>query len=150
MGKKKALITLAVIQTKEFTANDHLMPIRDDTLKSKLAFGFGASDKDTKAVECMFRYELLSEGSSFITLEILCGFEIAPNAMKIVQRNEGRIIIIPQKLAIRLAKIVAGTTRGVLFAKTKETPLSKYSIPILDASEHITEDIGLPLRPIMN
>lgn len=151
MEKKKKVLTLTFIQTKEFTANNHLMPIREDeTLKSKLAFGFGASDQDTKAVECMIKYELLSKDSPFITLEVLCGFEIDPNALKTVYRNEGKIVTIPKKLAIRLANIVVDTARGILFAKTKGTSLSQYLIPMTDASERIIEDIWLPPHQLIN
>lgn len=136
------IFTLKYIETKEFEVNSHFSPLNDEILKSSLAFGFAAPDQDGKNLNSSFRFQLLSENRPFITIQVTCIFDINPN--EIVYNNEKNDVIIPKKIAIQLSNIVMGTTRGILFAKTKGTSLSQYSIPITDASKHITEDARLP------
>jgi hypothetical protein len=55
--------------------------------------------------------------------------------------HDGSKIVIPRNTALHLAAITYSTTRGVLHAKTENTPANQLFLPLTNLENIITEDV---------
>ena len=133
---------LVDIQEKQFSTFDfHDIEIKE--IKQKVGFSFGINPEN-KVVACRCNYTLLNAEQPFINIQILCFFEIESKYWNEKLQDQEQVII-PTALAMDLASITSSTTRGVLFANTKNTPHQKYPMTIINVAHFIKEDIVLSL-----
>lgn len=113
--------------------------VNDKALSLSAGFAFGI-DRDTKIVRCVYRYEFFSNDTPALIIETAMDFLIEENSFnnKIVKQNE---LIIPKAFATHLAMILVGTTRGILFEKTKGSVLNQLPMPTIDVTKSITSDV---------
>lgn len=109
-------------------------------ISEEIGIGFGANEKN-KQVGCNFSYQLQVEDKPFIKIEIGCIFKI-DNAGWDSFRKESKALI-PVGFARHLAVITSGTTRGVLFANTRDTMFNNFPMSLVNIEEIIKEDIEL-------
>jgi len=78
----------------------------------------------------------------FLVLEISCLFRIEDISWaKIHSEDNSNLLVVPKNLATHLLILTIGTARGVLHAKTENTEFNKFSLPTLDVSNLIQEDV---------
>ena len=147
MSKQETIpFRLAAIHTREFaTFEDHL---DNHEGKEELDGGLRAGmnyviDHDHAAVECSFKAEILISKEVIIVIEVACEFDIEPKAWA-AMRHDNQLII-PMGLAQHLGVITVGTTRGVLHAKTDNTPFNKFYLPTVSVAEMVLEDVDFEL-----
>ncbi len=107
-------------------------------LGTGLRFGFNA---DKRIVTPLLAINFSQEKSPFLLLEIGCHFEIINehwNSIFNITTNELKL---PKELARHLVMLTVGTLRGVLHAKTENTPFNKFFIPTINVNELVKEDI---------
>lgn len=137
---------LAAIHTLEFaTFEDHLDYCKDkNELEGGLRAGMNyAIDDEHASIECSFKAEILLFKEVIIVIEVACEFDIEPNAWNAMRQDSQ--FIISKGLARHLGVITVGTTRGVLHAKTDNTPFNKFYLPTVSVAEMVLEDVDFEL-----
>ena len=81
------------------------------------------------------------KGKVFLTAEVFCHYLIEPNCWKELSESDSKDVVLPKEFINNLSGIAISTVRGVLCAKTENTPFSKYFLPLMT----ITPDQGKPL-----
>lgn len=137
---------LAAIHTLEFaTFEDNLEVIKDKnetdgSLRAGMNYGI---DDDSAAIECSFKAEIFLDEKVIIVIEVACEFDIEPKAWESMRNNNQ--LVIPMGLARHLGVITVGTARGVLHAKTTNTPFNKFYLPTVSVEEMVDEDVDFDL-----
>jgi hydrogenase maturation factor HypF (carbamoyltransferase family) len=117
--------------------------VNENELSLSASFGFGI-DKVSKLVKCIYKYEFNSEDKLALIIESAIDFAIEDVSFKEhILKNEE--CILPKTFAAHIAMIVVGTTRGILFEKTKGTQIGAFPMPTINVTEHITEDVVFDL-----
>ncbi|GAA4736925.1 hypothetical protein [Flavisolibacter ginsenosidimutans] len=134
---------LADIQTEQFalieaaykeTEAEHIK------LNSSFRFGFNESDKSILASP---RFSFEQKENSFIILEVACIYTIADESWRHMFNAKEHTVTLSKAFAAHIAALSIGTVRGVLHAKTEQTPFNKFMIPLINVAENITEDVLL-------
>jgi hypothetical protein len=81
------------------------------------------------------------ESSPFMIIDISCHFGINPDDWEYLKVPNTESIILPRDFSIHLAMLVVGTLRGVLHAKTENTPFNQYIFPAFDVTSLIPEKL---------
>ncbi|MEO6683339.1 MAG: hypothetical protein ABIN48_11015 [Ginsengibacter sp.] len=142
MAKNKLPISFRLVKMEEKQFSTFDIPDVDvGKITQKVAFGFGA-DPEKRVIVCGCHYTLLVDEQPFINIHLLCFFAIEEKAWneKLIKPGE---ILLDRDFAIHLASITASTTRGALFANTKNTIHQKYPMALIDTTNSIKEDISI-------
>lgn len=140
MEKNKLSVSFNIvnIQEKQFSTFE-IPDVDTGKKKQKIGFGFGA-DPLKRVIACGCHYTLLVNEQPFLTIHLLCFFEIDERAW-IGKLIEGEKVILPKDFATHLASITASTARGVLFSNTKNTIHQRYLMGLIDPTNFIRENI---------
>ena len=87
--------------------------------------------------------QFLAEGKVFIVAEAFCHYQIEPDSWKELSDADSRDVILPKGFIGDLARIAVSTVRGVLCAKTENTPFSKYFLPLIMVNTKDGEDVKI-------
>lgn len=88
--------------------------------------------------------QFLEDGKSFLIAEVLCHFIIEESCWNELTENGSKDAILSRDLVNNLARIAISTARGVLCAKTNNTPFAKYFLPVIEMREDQGEDVIIP------
>lgn len=129
------------LKTLQFAA---IEPSAPDGAKINFSAGlaFGA-DTSVKSIRCIHNYQAQLEDSPFLILEFSIDFIIEEKSWEEIL-NDG-VITLPAEFARHLGVITVGSARGVLHAKTENTPFNQYPIPLLNLFNILKEDIQIKL-----
>lgn len=81
------------------------------------------------------------ESSPFMIIDVACHFGINADDWEFLQEQDSESIVIPKDLSIHLAMLVVGTLRGILHAKTENTPFNQYIFPPFDVTSLLPEKL---------
>lgn len=130
---------LHAIKTEQFAIIEDTYNESDSVqLQSNYRFGAVVSEH---LVAVMVNYKFKSPKGVFLTIEVSCLFDIKPESWTIIYNAEKSELILPKAIATHLLILTIGTTRGVLHAKTENTPYNRFILPALNVSESIKEDV---------
>ncbi len=73
-----------------------------------------------------------NDDKPFLVAEAFCHYEIQEDCWKRLSEDNSSDVKLPPDFMDMLARIAIGTIRGVLAAKTENTPYSKYFLPIVE------------------
>ena len=116
---------------------------KDINLITQLKFGTNSVHKII-ALHANFKFE--QEGKSFVVIEASGHFSIDENSWKCFYNEEANTLTVPQGFMSHLAVLVIGTTRGILHAKTENTPFNRFFLPTINVMETIKEDVVIELN----
>ena len=85
--------------------------------------------------------QFLEEGKAFIIAEAFCHYLIEPNCWKELSEDNSKDVVLPKGFVNSLAGISVSTVRGVLCARTENTPFSKYFLPLIMVNPKDGEDV---------
>ena len=122
----------AILGKIEINDNDNI------NLDSTIGY-FGSLDNRIISVASRFEFDL--KGQKFLIIEVVCHFVIEEKAWKEMFNKDENKLILPKGFATHLAVLSVGTTRGVLHAKTENTPYNQYPLPSINLTKMIKEDI---------
>jgi len=139
---KKALgFRLINIEERQFSKFpiEHL---EEGSIKEKAGFNFGIYENESGelAIGCGCLYTLESGDKPFLNIEAVCFFECND-----LDKSIKTSYLLKKETARHLAVITSGTTRGILFANTKNTPYAAYPMRLLNVQDILQEDIELEL-----
>lgn len=109
-------------------------------LHSSFKFGFNEADK---AILASPRFSFEQDSTSFLILEVACIFKIEDASWLKIYNEKAKSATLSKGFAAHLAAISVGIARGVLHAKTEQTPFTKFMLPLINVAENITEDVVL-------
>ncbi len=139
MSTNEISFKLHSIKTEQFAIIEDIYNEADSVqLESNYRFGSVVSEK---LIAVLVNYKFKTTKGVFLTIEVSCMFGIKPdswNSIYIVEKSE---LILPKAIATHLLVLVIGTARGVLHAKTENTPYNRFILPTLNVSESIKEDV---------
>ncbi|MDE6311596.1 MAG: hypothetical protein K2L96_07275 [Muribaculaceae bacterium] len=102
----------------------------DGKIESKLTIPIKTNyDERTLAVGANIQFSC--DDKPFLIAESFCHYEISEECWNELSAGATKDVELPTKFMDMLARIAIGTLRGVLAAKTENTPYSKYILPIL-------------------
>jgi hypothetical protein len=101
---------------------------------------FGA-DKETRMVGSYANFKFGLEHQPFLLIEVGCHFEIELDAWEKMCSEDGQTMNFAKGFMAHLAMITVGTARGVLHAKTDNTPFNRFVLPTINVTDLVQEDI---------
>jgi hypothetical protein len=139
MSTNEISFKLHSIKTEQFAIIEDIYSETDPVqLESNYRFGSVVAEK---LVAVLVNYKFKTPKGVFLTIEVSCMFGIKPDSWDSIYNGEKLELILPKVIATHLLVLVIGTTRGVLHAKTENTPYNRFFLPTLNVSENIKEDI---------
>lgn len=87
--------------------------------------------------------QFLAEGKVFLIAEAFCHYQIEPNCWKELSEGDSKEVVLPKGFVGSLAGIAVSTVRGVLCARTENTPFAKYFLPLIMFDPKQGEDIKI-------
>lgn len=114
-------------------------------IEENVGFGFGTHLAD-RTIITTFQYVLKIEDKPLLKIEVACYFEVERRSFDKFYENKKKVL--PVGFARHLAMITIGTTRGILFANTKNTSLNPYFIGLLNIEEIITKDVEIEIHEV--
>jgi hypothetical protein len=139
MSTNEISFKLHSIKTEQFAIIEDIYSEADPVqLESNYRFGSVVAEK---LVAVFVNYKFKTPKGVFLIIEVSCMFGIKPDSWDSIYNGEKLVLILPKVIATHLLVLVIGTTRGVLHAKTENTPYNRFFLPTLNVSENIKEDI---------
>lgn len=87
--------------------------------------------------------QFLEDGKAFLVAEVFCHYLIESNCWKELSGGDTKDVILPKEFVNSLAGIAVSTVRGVLCAKTENTPFSKFYLPLIMVNPKDGEDVKI-------
>lgn len=143
-SKTKVGFALRRITTEQFAIiEDAFTEGKDINLTTQLKFGANAEHK-LIALHANFKFE--QDSRAFLIIEASGHFSIEEKAWASFYNQEINNVTVPQGFMCHLAVLVIGTTRGILHAKTENTPFNRFFLPTINVAETIKEDVIIDLN----
>lgn len=115
----------------EFTV-DVSVPVRTTYNDGKIAVGLNVQFRENEKV--------------ILQLETFCHFVFEPGCWSELTSNHTENAVIKKELMANFFSIAVGTARGVLTAKTENTPFSVCVLPLLHTSTDLGPDFVIEKR----
>jgi hypothetical protein len=139
MSTNEISFKLHSIKTEQFAIIEDIYNETDSVqLESNYRFGSAVAEK---LVAVLVNYKFKTPKGVFLIIEVSCMFGIKPDSWDSIYSVEKLELILPKAIATHLLVLVIGTARGVLHAKTENTPYNRFILPTLNVSESIKEDL---------
>jgi hypothetical protein len=137
--EKNYAFALKAIKTEQFAIIEDCFKNGEKvTFNSKIGFG---ADKATTTIAIFTGFRFEQNNIPFLLIETSCYFQIGEANWDTFNNNG--VLLLPKDFMRQLLMLAIGTARGVLHAKTENTPFNRFLLPILDATNLIKEDVEL-------
>lgn len=100
--------------------------------------------KDSKVVNTRILISFRQGDKTILVLETVTSFVIEINSWQSLKKSNS--IIIPRSFLMHLAAVAFGTTRGILHAKTQDTALENFILPLTNFDEIIKTDLKIEAK----
>ena len=87
--------------------------------------------------------QFLEKGKVFMVAEAFCHYQVEPGCWSELSEANSKDVILPKGFINTLAGIAVSTVRGVLCAKTENTPFSKFFVPLIMVNLNLVEDFKI-------
>lgn len=117
--------------------------INDGEFSNPLQINFElnfAVDSSYTSIKNALKIVFLNSSEPVMQLVVECYFAISQDSWQEMTQQDNTIIV-PVGFLQHLATITVGTARGVLFARTVETNLNKYVLPLVNVTEMVKNDM---------
>lgn len=120
---------------------------KEITISCKFTFAYNFSEN---IVCCTNSISISKEGNVLVKADLEAYFVITPTS--VASLLDADAVVIPPDLQAQFASLTYGTMRGVVFAKTLGTPLSKIVLPPNDVLEVMKDPLRIqsPNSPKVN
>lgn len=140
-NKESISFQLIDIEVDEFAILEPSIPNEGVQFVSRLQFT--VDDKEEKII-CSTIIEFILEKSVLMKLKTDVFFQIKPGHWKNFESDNK--IKIPKAFLAHLGMISVGTTRGILFLKTENTTFRNFTLPLINITNMIDDDINIDLE----
>ncbi len=137
MSSEKVSFKLVGITTDEFAIlGDQYREGEEVRILPELSFGL---DPEKRGVVAYVNIRLEQSERPFLKLQCSSYFEIEAEAWETFKTEDGKGFELPKGFARHLGVLAVGTSRGVLHAKTENTPYNRFFLPTVDLTGVIEE-----------
>ena len=143
--KVKVGFQLQNIKTEQFATIKEAYK-EDSQISIKIGFNFGIFEEE-KGLSCTAHVEFQSDERPFIIGEVRCDFGIQPETWDELIDSAKNQITFPGHFLQHMAVLTTGTARGVLHAKTEDTPFSNMLMPTLNITKMVSKPMSFDLEP---
>lgn len=137
---KEIKFNLIKVTTEQFAVLE--LPSDDKKIIFNSSFKFGLSFAD-KRIGVFTNFSYMAENIPFLLLESGCHFIIEDDYWEKISNNETKSVILPKGFVSHLLMLSVGTARGILHAKTENTPYNEFIIPLINVTDAVKADINL-------
>ena len=137
---KEIKFNLIKVTTEQFAALD--IPTEDQKIVFNSSFKFGLSFEE-KRIGVFTNFSYLTDKMPFLLLESGCHFTIEEGYWDKISNKETKSALLPKGFVSHLLMLSVGTARGILHAKTENTPYNEFIIPLINVTEAVKADIEL-------
>ena len=130
------------ITIDNFSIDNDAKVCNDAPLDIESNFSFGV-DMKGHVVKCDSEYEFIFDSKTILSLRIGSFFEIELEASNDFY-NSKREFVISKDFLRYMATICVGTARGIIIAKSENTPIANVVLPPLNLMEAIKDDFIIP------
>lgn len=124
------------IEEKQFACfPDNFKEETDTNGNAKLVF---SPNIERSEVKCRCKVELKQEDTLLLVTEIECTFALSKDSWEDIGNNQFKL---PVDFMRHLVSLVIGTERGIIFAKTDNTPLRKIILPSMNLKSIVKDDL---------
>jgi hypothetical protein len=131
---------LRKISTEQFAIIESAFDSSKDNIEMENSARFGFN-LDRRIITALLSVNFKQEKGPFLLLEIGCHFEIIEEHWKNLYHVDKHEIQLPLALARHLVVLAMGTLRGVLHAKTENTPFNIFFLPTINVTDIVKEDV---------
>ena len=117
--------------------------INDGEFSNPLQINFELNfdvDSSFTSIKNALKIVFLNSSEPVMQIVVECFFAISKDSWKEMTQQDNTIIV-PVGFLQHLATITVGMARGVLFARTVETNLNKYVLPLVNVTEMVEKDM---------
>lgn len=114
------------ILVPQFAILANEMPENEITLKTELEYKYSTEEAKLLS-DVRYKFNTENRDTPIIVLEVACEFVIHPEDWQ--NMRKGDAVEIPKSLMEMMAVHTIGTSRGILYCKTENTPFSGMIIP---------------------
>ena len=137
-SKKGVGFALQGIKTEQFEIfEDNFQESQKATMTTNIQFALNTADL---VIVVFFQIEFKQSENVLLKFVLSSHFKVEKASWTEFENNTESKIIVPKGVLAHLSAISASTARGVLFAKTEGTPLSRFIVPLINVAEMIPED----------
>ena len=141
-NKKAVGFKLLNVSTEQFALIEDCFQ-KEAVINLEASLRFAANDQERKVgIFSLIKFNCAQK--PFIIIEAGCHFEIQPESWNEMLSNKG--LLVPKDFIQHLAGITIGTARGILHAKTENTPFNQYVLPTINVIEMIKDDVTFEFR----
>ncbi|MBC7747921.1 MAG: hypothetical protein H7Z76_04955 [Methylotenera sp.] len=135
---EKIGFNLQNIRTEQFAIlEENYTPEKAINLSTTVAFKINIENRQ---IGVFAKFEFVQVKKIFLKIELSCHFELNKPSWDSLKNDQKTKLQVPKDFLAHLLIITVGTTRGVLFAKTENTPYHQFIIPSLDIQDIANED----------
>lgn len=148
MKEKEAKVgfVLRKIVTEQFAVIDEAYEEgKEVKLNTQIQFSINP-DQKMLGVKAVFKFEQTK--IPFLLVEASCHFQITEKAWDSFIQEETKAFVVPAGFMCHLSMLTVGTVRGILHAKTENTPFNKYLIPTINVAAMIADDITFDIQKL--
>jgi hypothetical protein len=138
-NKEQISFILRKISTEQFAIIESAFDESKENIElgTSLRFGFNT---DKRIIIPLLGVNFNQNKSPFLLLEIGCHFEIIEEHWNNLFNSDTKELKLPKGLITHLVMLSIGTLRGVLHAKTENTPFNKFFLPTINVNDLVKED----------
>ncbi len=138
-GKTTVGFALSKITTEQFEVTESNLPAEGAEIGIKMNFRFSANASQ-KMIGIFTNFNFHNGDKQFINVEGGCHFDIQPVDWDTMLNNEKTELTVPRELLRHLAEVTVGATRGILHARTENTDLNSFHLPIINIDNIVNSD----------
>lgn len=135
---KEVSFALAKITTEQFATLEGNYS-KSGEIKLNLNFRFGA-DKAGLIVAVFSNFTFVCNQQPFLVVEAGCHFAMKPESWAELMDEAQNKLVVPMSVVQHLAMLTVGTTRGILHAKTENTPYNRFFLPAINVADILVND----------
>ena len=87
--------------------------------------------------------QFVEKGKVFMVAEAFCHYQVEPECWSELTEADSKDVVLPKGFINSLAGIAVSTVRGVLCAKTENTPFARFFVPLIMVDLNQGEDLRI-------
>lgn len=87
--------------------------------------------------------QFVEKGKVFMVAEAFCHYQVEPECWSELSEADSQDVVLPKGFINSLAGIAVSTVRGVLCAKTENTPFARFFVPLIMVDLNQGEDLRI-------
>jgi hypothetical protein len=137
-NNKAEVFSLQGIKIEQFAIfEENFKEAQKANIATSIQFALNPADL---IIVVFFQIEFKQEDIVLLKLVLSSHFKFEKASWNKFENKENTQIIVPKEILAHLSAISASTARGVLFAKTEGSQLSRFIVPLINVAAMIPED----------